>query len=109
MCWRCYRYNHFIAAKNLIPVTLELGGKSPVIVDESADIKEAAKKIIWGKILNAGQTCIAPDYLVVHETVKNQLVNEMIYCLRKYLGENIEDSDSFARIINNKHFNRITK
>lgn len=95
------------AAKNLIPVTLELGGKSPVIVDESADIKEAAKKIIWGKTLNAGQTCIAPDYLVVHETVKDQLVNEMIYCLRKYLGENIEDSDSFARIINNKHFNRI--
>lgn len=95
------------AAKNLIPVTLELGGKSPVIVDESADIKEAAKKVVWGKILNAGQTCIAPDYVVVHETVKDQLVDEMIYSLKKYLGENIEDSNSFARIINNKHFNRI--
>lgn len=95
------------AAKNLVPVTLELGGKSPVIVDESANIKEAARRIIWGKTLNAGQTCVAPDYLVVHESVKDELVKEMIDAINKYLGQNIEKNDSFGRIVNEKHFNRI--
>ena len=95
------------AAKNLIPVTLELGGKSPVIVDESANIKEAARRIMWGKTMNAGQTCVAPDYLLVHESVKDELINEMKITLKKFFGEDIEKSDSFGRIINDRHFNRI--
>lgn len=95
------------AAKNLIPVTLELGGKSPVIVDETANIKTAAEKIIWGKMLNAGQTCVAPDYLLVHEDVKNALVQEMIRSIKKFYGKDIEKSDSYGRIINARHFNRI--
>ncbi len=95
------------AAKNLIPVTLELGGKSPVIVDESAYIKEAARRIIWGKTLNAGQTCIAPDYVLVHESVKGELIKEMKRAIREFFGDDIEKSSSFGRIINDKHFNRI--
>ncbi|HCW52591.1 MAG TPA: aldehyde dehydrogenase [Clostridium sp.] len=95
------------AAKNLTPVTLELGGKSPVIVDDSANIKEAAKRIIWGKTLNAGQTCVAPDYLMVKKNVKDQLVNEMKNAIYEFFGDNIEESNSFGRIINDKHFNRI--
>lgn len=95
------------AAKNLVPVTLELGGKSPVIVDESADIKEAARRIIWGKTLNAGQTCVAPDYLMVNKRVKDELINEMKNALHEYFGDSIEESSSFGRIINDRHFNRI--
>lgn len=95
------------AAKNLTPVTLELGGKSPVIVDESANIKEAARRIIWGKTLNAGQTCVAPDYLMANKRVKDELINEMKNALHDYFGENIEESSSFGRIINDRHFNRI--
>ena len=95
------------AAKNLTPVTLELGGKSPVIVDDSANIKEAAKRIIWGKTLNAGQTCVAPDYLMVNKKVKDQLLNEMKKAIYEFFGDNIEESNSFGRIINDKHFNRI--
>ncbi|MDF2885591.1 MAG: NAD-dependent aldehyde dehydrogenase, partial [Clostridiaceae bacterium] len=95
------------AAKSLIPVTLELGGKSPVIVDESANIEQAAKRIIWGKTINAGQTCVAPDYVLVHEKVKDELIKEMKKALNKYFGENIEKSESFGRIINEKHFKRI--
>lgn len=96
------------AAKNLVPVTLELGGKSPVIVDETANIREAARRIMWGKTINAGQTCVAPDFVVVHEQVKDELVKEMKEALRAYYGEDIEKSSSFGRIINNKHFRRIT-
>lgn len=95
------------AAKNLVPVTLELGGKSPVIVDKSANIKEAARRIIWGKTMNAGQTCVAPDYVMVHESVKGRLLNEMKNTITEFFGENVEESTSFGRIINNKHFNRI--
>lgn len=95
------------AAKNLTPVTLELGGKSPVIVDDSANIKEAAKRIIWGKTLNAGQTCVAPDYLMVKKNVKDQLINEMKNAIHEFFGKNIEESNSFGRIINDRHFNRI--
>lgn len=95
------------AAKNLVPVTLELGGKSPVIVEESANIKEAARRIIWGKTANAGQTCVAPDYVVVHERVKDELVREMKNALTEYYGEDIEKNDSFGRIVNGRHFNRI--
>lgn len=95
------------AAKNLVPVTLELGGKSPVIVDESANIKEAARRIIWGKTANAGQTCVAPDYVVVHERVKDELIREMKNALTEYYGEDIEKNDSFGRIVSGRYFNRI--
>ncbi len=95
------------AAKNLVPVTLELGGKSPVIVDESANIKIAAQRIIWGKTLNAGQTCVAPDYLLVHEAIKEELVGEMKKVIQEFFGADPQKSDCFGRIINNKHFNRI--
>lgn len=95
------------ASENLIPVTLELGGKSPVIVDGSANIKEAARRIMWGKTMNAGQTCVAPDYVMVHESVKDQLVKDMIDTLREFFGDDIEKSDSFGRIVNDRHFRRI--
>ncbi|MGE7717697.1 aldehyde dehydrogenase [Priestia megaterium] len=95
------------AAKNLVPVTLELGGKSPVIVDKSADIKMAAHRIIWGKTLNSGQTCVAPDYLMVHENVKKELINEMKQTLSAFYGSNIEKSNDFGRIVNTRHFDRL--
>ncbi|WP_294155075.1 aldehyde dehydrogenase [uncultured Clostridium sp.] len=95
------------AAENLIPVTLELGGKSPVIVDSSVNLKEAARRIIWGKTMNAGQTCVAPDYIMVDKRVKEQLVKYMIETLREFFGDDIEKSDSFGRIVNDRHFRRI--
>ena len=95
------------AAENLIPVTLELGGKSPVIIDASANIKEAARRIIWGKTMNAGQTCVAPDYVLVDKSVKDELIKYMIDTLKEFFGDDIEQSDSFGRIINDRHFRRI--
>lgn len=95
------------AANNLIPVTLELGGKSPVIVDSSANIKNAAKRIMWGKTINAGQTCIAPDYILVHEEVKEELINNMKEVLKEFYGDNTEKSADFGRMINLRHFDRV--
>ena len=95
-----------IAAENLTPVTLELGGKSPVIVDETADLKIAARRIIWGKILNAGQTCVAPDYVLVHSKVKSEFVNNLKQAIKNALGENPEISPDYARIINSKNWER---
>lgn len=95
------------AAKNLIPITLELGGKSPVIVDSSANIKNAAQRIIWGKTINAGQTCIAPDYVLVQEDVKQELVDYMKNTIRDFYGDNSELSSDFGRIVNIRHFERI--
>ena len=95
------------AAKNLVPVTLELGGKSPVIVDKCVNVKEAARRIIWGKTMNAGQTCVAPDYVMVHESVKDILLDEMKNAITEFFGKSVEESSSFGRIINNKHYNRI--
>ena len=95
------------AAEQLCPVTLELGGKSPVIVNKDAKLKLAAKRIIWGKLYNAGQTCIAPDYIYVHENVKAQFIDYLIAELKLALGENAQLSDDFARIINLKHYRRI--
>jgi aldehyde dehydrogenase (NAD+) len=95
------------AAKNLVPVTLELGGKSPVIVDKSADIKAAAERIIWGKTVNSGQTCVAPDYLMVDEAVKKELVEEMMQTLHRFFGSTIDQSKDFGRIVNERHFNRL--
>ncbi|MEK4436054.1 aldehyde dehydrogenase [Paenibacillus sp. FSL K6-2862] len=97
------------AAKNLVPVTLELGGKSPVIVDEKADIKVAAERIIWGKLLNTGQTCIAPDYLLVHERVKEQLISEMKTAVESFFGTDIQHNSDYGRIVNQAHFRRLTK
>ncbi|SNA75688.1 putative aldehyde dehydrogenase YwdH [Flavobacterium psychrophilum] len=94
------------AAENLTPITLELGGKNPCIVDESANLQLAAKRIIWGKILNAGQTCIAPDYILVHHKMKSKLINYLIDEIKKALGENPQESEDFARIINLKNWER---
>lgn len=94
------------AAENLTPVTLELGGKNPCIVDETANLPLAAKRIIWGKILNAGQTCIAPDYILVHHKMKPKLVQYLIEEIKKALGENPQESEDFARIINLKNWER---
>lgn len=91
------------AAKHLTSVTLELGGKSPTIVDESASIKDAAEKIAWGKWLNAGQVCIAPDYLLVHENVKDKLVEELVVQSEKLYGE----EKNYSAIISRSHHNRI--
>jgi acyl-CoA reductase-like NAD-dependent aldehyde dehydrogenase len=95
------------AAKNLTPVTLELGGKSPCIVDSNINIKETAKRITWGKFINAGQTCIAPDYLLVNRSIKSELLSEMKQCIGEYYGDNPAKSQDFARIINLKQFNRL--
>ncbi len=95
------------AAKNLTPVTLELGGKSPCIVEETANLKIAAKRIVWGKFLNAGQTCIAPDYLIVSEKVKSKFIDLLKTEITLAYGENPEQSDDFARIINQKNWLRL--
>ncbi|MEH0158123.1 aldehyde dehydrogenase family protein [Limibacter armeniacum] len=98
------------AAKHLTSVTLELGGKSPVIVDDSADLEDTAAKVMWGKMVNAGQTCIAPDYLMVSENKLNELLpklKEAIKILQDPEGRGVKQSTSFARIINEKHFYRL--
>ena len=95
------------AAKNLTPCVLELGGKSPCIVDKEANIKIAARRIMWGKTINAGQTCIAPDYLFVHESVKAELFAEMKQAIRDFFGENPETSPFFPRIVNDKAMERL--
>lgn len=99
------------AAKNLSSVTLELGGKSPVIVDESASIRDAARRIAWGKLVNNGQTCVAPDYLLVHENKRDQLLTELKKQMSEQFGEGNEayqTSDSYARIVNQGHYERLT-
>ncbi len=95
------------AAEHLTPVTLELGGKSPAIVDEDAKIDLAAKRITWGKFLNAGQTCIAPDYVLVHKNIKDELVSKIIKHIKKFYGEDPKNSPDFPRIIDEKHFDRL--
>ena len=92
------------AAKHLTPVTLELGGKNPTIVDETASINLAAKRIVWGKFLNAGQTCIATDYILVHKDVKDSLVGALKQNITKCYGENIEQSPDFSRTVSKGHF-----
>ncbi|MCI3935945.1 aldehyde dehydrogenase [Chryseobacterium aahli] len=95
------------AAEHLTPVTLELGGKSPVIVTKEANIEVAAKRIVWGKFLNAGQTCVAPDYILVEESVKEQFLES----LKKFIAEFRYESNSeqYTRIINKKNFERLTQ
>ena len=96
-----------MAAPHLTPVTLELGGKSPCVVDEYADLKVAASRIIWGKCWNAGQTCIAPDYVLVQKGVKEKLINAMKKALLASFGENPSSSKDYARIINKKRFDTL--
>jgi aldehyde dehydrogenase (NAD+) len=94
------------AAENLTPVTLELGGKNPCIVDETASLPLAAKRIVWGKLINAGQTCIAPDYILVQQKVKSKLIALLIVEIEKALGETPKESPDFARIVNLKNWSR---
>jgi aldehyde dehydrogenase (NAD+) len=95
------------AAKHLTPVTLELGGKSPCIVDETANLDLAARRIVWGKFINSGQTCVAPDYLLAHHSVKKVLLERMKYYIQSYYGENACEKDYYPKIINEKHFDRL--
>jgi len=95
------------AAKHLTPVTLELGGKSPCIVDSDVDLKYAAKRITWGKYLNAGQTCIAPDYLLVDRRIKSDLLTEIKKCVGEFYGDDPAQSPDYARLISRRHFERL--
>ncbi|WP_042145822.1 aldehyde dehydrogenase [Paucisalibacillus sp. EB02] len=96
------------ASKFLTPVTLELGGKSPAIIDKDANISLTAKRLVWGKFTNAGQTCVAPDYLYVHDQIKDKLLKEMKKQIKKMYSKNALQYDKFARIINENHFNRLS-
>lgn len=97
------------ASKYLTPVTLELGGKSPVIVDSKANLKISAKRILWGKLINAGQTCVAPDYVLAHEHIYEELINEFKNTINEFYGKEIVNNKDFGRIINEKHMNRLNK
>ncbi len=95
------------AAENLTPAVLELGGKSPCIVDETAKIPLAAKRIVFGKYLNCGQTCVAPDYILCHQSVKEQLIAEIKKQITLQFGEKPLNNPNYGRIVNDKHFNRL--
>lgn len=97
------------AAKNLTAVTLELGGKSPCIVDESVDIEKTARRIAWGKFFNAGQSCIAPDYLLAHKTIKAKLLEKIKAAVEEFYGKNPLESPDYGRIINESHFLRLAE
>ncbi|MCB0537404.1 MAG: aldehyde dehydrogenase family protein [Bacteroidetes bacterium] len=100
------------ASEHLTTCTLELGGKSPTIIDETANIKEAATKIVWGKYLNEGQTCIAPDYVLVHQSKKDELIKAMKEQIAKKYGKDKEarmQSGNLTRIVNSKHYNRLVE
>lgn len=95
------------ASEHLTPVTLELGGKSPCIIDHTADIKTAAKRIVFGKYLNCGQTCVAPDYILAEKSIKDELVNEIINQIRTQYGVEPLDNKNYGKMINEKHYNRV--
>jgi len=95
------------AVKHLTPVTLELGGKSPTIVDATANLRVAARRIAWGKFLNAGQTCIAPDYLLVDKKVASAFIGELRAAIKEFYGDDPKQSGDYARIVNGHHFNRL--
>ena len=96
------------ASEHLTPVALELGGKSPCIVDETADIPLSAKRIVFGKFLNCGQTCVAPDYILCHQNVKPQLIQEIIRQIKAQFGKNPLENPNYGKLINEKHFTRIS-
>ena len=95
------------ASKNLTPVVLELGGKSPCIVDKDCNIDFAARRIVWGKTINAGQTCVAPDYMFVHKSVRKELIAKMIEYVEKFYGKDSQESGHYCRIINEKAYDRL--
>ncbi|MEO3945827.1 aldehyde dehydrogenase [Gorillibacterium sp. CAU 1737] len=95
------------AAHNLVPVTLELGGKSPAIVDRTANLEVAAKRILWGKMMNAGQTCIAPDYVLAHEEIREPLIDKMKAVLADFFGADARLSPDYGRIVNERQFDRL--
>lgn len=97
------------AARHLTPLTLELGGKCPCIVDEDTDLRVAARRIVWAKFLNAGQTCIAPDYLLVHEKVEGELFGQMREAISDFYGSDPRMSPDYPRIVNRHHFHRLEK
>lgn len=95
------------AGRNLVPVTLELGGKSPTIVHKDANIDAAAQRIVWGKFINTGQTCVAPDYIYAHKDVRNQLIEKMKESIKKFYGENPKESKDYGRIVNEVQIKRL--
>jgi aldehyde dehydrogenase (NAD+) len=95
------------ASEFLTPVTLELGGKSPCLIEDSANIDIAAKRIVWGKYLNAGQTCVAPDYILVPKRLQDELISKIGEYVTTFYGKDIQASDDYPRIINNRHFDRL--
>jgi aldehyde dehydrogenase (NAD+) len=97
------------AAKNLSSVTLELGGKSPVIVDETADVTKAANSVMWGKFINNGQTCIAPDYMYVHEKILTEFLEKSKAAITKMYGQDAQASPDYCRMVNEKHFSRVKR
>ncbi len=97
------------AAKHLTPITLELGGKSPCIVDRSANLRVTARRIMWGKLLNAGQVCVAPDYLLVDETLEAELLTQMAAAIKEFYGEDPRKSPDFARVVSQRHFQRLLR
>lgn len=97
------------AQKNLTPVTLELGGKSPLYLDDTVNMDRAVKRILWGKFVNAGQTCIAPDYILCTKKVEELFVSKAKELLKEWYGTDIIESNDYGRIINDKHFNRLIR
>lgn len=97
------------ASEKLTPLTLELGGKSPCIVDKTANIDVTARRIAWGKFVNAGQTCVAPDYLLVHKSVKAELIESINKEITNFYGNEIIENKDYPRIINSDHFERLTR
>jgi aldehyde dehydrogenase (NAD+) len=95
------------AARNLTPVTLELGGKSPTIVDATVDLAVAAKRVVWGKFFNAGQTCVAPDYVLVERSVHDAFVAQMVAAVTAFYGADAQQSPDYGRIVNTRHFDRL--
>jgi aldehyde dehydrogenase (NAD+) len=95
------------AAKHLTPVTLELGGKSPCIIDEHVDLEVAVKRVAWGKFYNCGQTCVAPDYLLVHEKVHDKFVSMLVQTIKSFWGDNPQQSKDYGRVVNARHHKRL--
>jgi aldehyde dehydrogenase (NAD+) len=95
------------ASKNLTPISLELGGKSPTIVTKDIDIDLAAKRIIFGKLINVGQTCVAPDYILADESIKEELIKKLIYHIENFYGNKPIENSAYGKIINEKHFKRL--
>lgn len=97
------------ASERLTPITLELGGKSPVIVDQTANLDLAAKRIAWGKLMNTGQTCVAPDYICVHESVKDEFLKKLKKTIQEFYGKDAQKSPDYGRIVNTQHFDRLAE